>query len=78
MSGFVHFSMAAFTPQEHAPGCSRPPEETGFGLAGGGYGAYGACPECGAILWKTPEDDEPEDDGQPDESQEWADFDRDC
>lgn len=47
-----------FTPQTHAKECSqKQPEETGFGLAGGGYGTYSYCPECGAILSKTLERD---------------------
>jgi hypothetical protein len=71
----IHVSHSKFTPQEHAADCSRPEEEVGFGLAGGGYGAYGYCPECYATLWKSEEHD---DDGQPDEAQEWADFDREC
>lgn len=29
--------------------------EMGFGLAGGGYGAYSYCPDCHRILWKTAE-----------------------
>lgn len=27
--------------------------ESGFGLAGGGYGVYTYCPQCGAMLSKT-------------------------
>lgn len=27
--------------------------ESGFGLAGGGYGVYTYCPKCGAILSKV-------------------------
>lgn len=49
----VHLTPSTFTAQDHAPDCSKPKEEVGFGLAGGGYGPYGYCPECGAILWKT-------------------------
>jgi hypothetical protein len=33
--------------------------EMGFGLAGGGYGAYSYCPICHRILEKTQEHDEP-------------------
>lgn len=29
------------------------PHEVGFGLAGGGYGAYTYCPQCGDMLSKT-------------------------
>lgn len=54
--GFIHISRSEFTPQEHEDGCSKPEEEVGFGMAGGGYGAYGFCPECHAILWKTPDE----------------------
>lgn len=49
----IHISPSEFAAQEHADGCSLPEEEVGFGLAGGGYGAYGFCPECFAILWKS-------------------------
>lgn len=30
--------------------------EVGFGMAGGGYGAYTFCPQCGDMLSKTQED----------------------
>lgn len=39
--------------------CPRHPgvePEVGFGLAGGGYGAYTYCPTCGQILDKTQEE----------------------
>lgn len=39
------------------PDC-RVPYEVGFGLAGGGYGAYTYCPECGKLLSKTEETDD--------------------
>lgn len=38
--------------------CPRHPDvipEMGFGLAGGGYGPYSYCPECGGIIHKTQE-----------------------
>jgi hypothetical protein len=47
-------TLADFQADEHDPKCSRPQEEVGFGVAGGGY-AYGYCPECGAMLWKSEE-----------------------
>lgn len=31
-------------------------EEIGFGLAGGGFGAYGYCPNCNKMLWKCQDD----------------------
>jgi hypothetical protein len=37
----------------HAPGCSKPEPEGGYGLAGGGIGAYMYCPECDHILSKV-------------------------
>jgi len=42
---------------EHAPDCANPnaEPEVGFGLAGGGYGAYTYCPHCYAILDKVQE-----------------------
>lgn len=52
----VHLTPSAFTPQEHEPDCPKPEPEGGFGLAGGGYGAYSYCPACGAILWKSIEE----------------------
>lgn len=54
------------------PKCSTP-VEMGFGLAGGGYGAYQFCPKCEEVVQKWQEDD-----GQPDEAQEWCDFDPHC
>ena len=33
--------------------CPAPNFETGFGLAGGGYGIYEYCPACGCIVSKT-------------------------
>ena len=55
-----HIARKEFTPQEHSEACPVSAErkasdehlETGFGLAGGGFGAYGYCPGCGAIRWK--------------------------
>ncbi len=37
---------------ENCPKCNVP-YEVGFGMAGGGYGAYTYCPKCYAILSKT-------------------------
>ncbi len=34
------------------PTCGTPPE-TGFGLAGGGFGIYSYCSKCGIILTKS-------------------------
>lgn len=31
--------------------------ETGFGLAGGGYGVYSYCPQCGELLSKSEVED---------------------
>ena len=47
--------------EQHAPDCTFN-EKTdepgvGFGLAGGGYGAYSYCPICWAILDKVQEHD---------------------
>lgn len=33
--------------------CPAPDFETGFGLAGGGYGVYEYCDVCGDIVSKT-------------------------
>jgi hypothetical protein len=38
------------------PRCSTP-TEMGFGLAGGGYGAYQYCPSCEEIVKKWQEPD---------------------
>lgn len=35
------------------PNCPAPQFETGFGLAGGGYGPYEFCDTCGLIVSKT-------------------------
>jgi hypothetical protein len=37
---------------DFCPKC-RVPAEHGFGLAGGGYGAYSYCPKCGELLGKV-------------------------
>lgn len=56
----VHIDMAKQDPTipevgpDECPKC-RVPYEVGFGLAGGGYGAYTYCPECGGMLSKTQE-----------------------
>lgn len=55
--GFIHIAHSKFTPHQHVEGCSKPLPEGGFGLAGGGFGAYSYCPECGAILSKVCEED---------------------
>lgn len=34
------------------PTCNVP-SETGFGLAGGGYGIYSVCPKCCVVLTKS-------------------------
>ena len=39
-------------------GCPAPDFETGFGLAGGGYGVYEYCDVCGEIVSKTEINDE--------------------
>lgn len=31
--------------------------ETGFGLAGGGYGVYSFCPACAVVISKSPADE---------------------
>lgn len=38
--------------------CKHVNTEMGFGLAGGGYGAYQYCEDCGFILEKWQEEDE--------------------
>jgi hypothetical protein len=49
----IHLTPTKFTPQEHEKGCSKPPPESSYGLAGGGMGSYTFCPECGAVLDKV-------------------------
>lgn len=36
---------------ENCPTCSTT-LESGFGLAGGGFGVYGYCPKCERVVWK--------------------------
>lgn len=56
----VHLDMAGQNPAipeagpDDCPKC-KVPYEVGFGLAGGGYGAYTYCPQCGGMLSKTQE-----------------------
>lgn len=63
---FIHIARAEQDPDIPAPGdasffCPEkecPGErgmETGFGLAGGGYGPYTYCPKCGKIIDKSQE-----------------------
>lgn len=42
---------------DQCPDC-KVPAELGYGLAGGGIGAYSFCPQCGKLLAKT-QDEEP-------------------
>lgn len=44
---------------ETCPDCSEP-LKPGFGLAGGGYGAYVYCERCGILFGKVQERTEPE------------------
>jgi hypothetical protein len=37
--------------------CPAPHFETGFGLAGGGFGVYEFCPVCGSVVSKTEVDE---------------------
>lgn len=37
---------------QFCPECSTE-LETSFGTAGGGFGAYGYCSECGRVRWKV-------------------------
>lgn len=36
---------------EDCPKCGSSLEQS-FGLAGGGFGAYGYCPSCERVVWK--------------------------
>lgn len=36
---------------ENCPTCNTELQQS-FGLAGGGFGAYGYCEPCGKIIWK--------------------------
>ena len=38
----------------------------------------GTCMKCGGALCGLDDDDDDDDDGQPDEMQEWRDYDPDC
>lgn len=40
------------------PDCAHSNTDIGFGLAGGGYGAYEFCSDCGHIIEKWQETDE--------------------
>lgn len=37
---------------ENCPICNSE-LQSGFGLAGGGFGVYGYCESCGMIVWKV-------------------------
>jgi hypothetical protein len=42
---------------ENCPTCNTELQQS-FGLAGGGFGAYGYCEPCGKVVWKCTFDDE--------------------
>lgn len=46
-----------YDPIALCPHCAGP-TESGFGLAGGGYGVYTYCPECERITSKSAESEE--------------------
>lgn len=58
----VHLDMAQQDPAipeigpDECPAC-KVPAETGFGMAGGGYGVYSFCPQCGQMLSKCQVED---------------------
>jgi uncharacterized protein with PIN domain len=41
---------------EECPEC-KGPLTTQFGMAGGGMGVYGFCPQCERIIWKCQTDE---------------------
>jgi hypothetical protein len=43
-------------PEDDATGCAHTNLDSGFGLAGGGYGVYMYCKDCGFITSKTQTD----------------------
>lgn len=43
----------ANAPHERCPKCLSVNLEMGFGLAGGGYGPYSYCPQCGIVVNKS-------------------------
>lgn len=43
-------------PKDDPTGCPHTNQDSGFGLAGGGYGVYMYCTECGYITSKTQTD----------------------
>lgn len=53
----IHIDAAEFTPPE-PDGCPHKNTIGGFGLAGGGYGAYTFCEDCGQVIDKVCEEDE--------------------
>jgi hypothetical protein len=46
-----------FDPDSRCPSCGAE-TETGFGLAGGGYGPYTYCHACSMVTSKSPEPDD--------------------
>ncbi len=43
-------------PEDDTSGCAHTNLDSGFGLAGGGYGVYMYCKDCGYITSKTQTD----------------------
>ena|ERR1700689_664359 len=48
----IRSRFAAACPVDMCPDC-KTELEVGFGLAGGGYGPYSFCPDCGTVVSKT-------------------------
>ena len=52
-----------YNQQEH---CQHKNQSNGYGLAGGGMGAYTYCDDCGKVLWKEQDPDEDDTDNVTD------------
>lgn len=62
----IHITPSEPRKEALSPHCPEHPDQTaencegGFGLAGGGFGAYNICGKCGRIFNKTVEPDDGE------------------
>ena len=54
---YVHIARSEFTPPE-PNGCPHRNTEFGYGLAGGGMGAYIYCTDCNQVIEKTLDHDD--------------------
>lgn len=51
----VHQGIGQYNQSLKCPEHPEAPVEDGYGMAGGGFGVYNYCSECGRVLSKSPD-----------------------